>query len=64
MTNEERLELLKKAPPDSWIALSEEESRIVAVGSTFGEVCRESELAGVEDPVILKIPKVWLRLSV
>jgi hypothetical protein len=59
-----RVELLRKAPPDSWVALSEDETKIVAVGATFGEVASKSELAGVEDPVILKTPKVWLALSV
>jgi hypothetical protein len=59
-----RFELLKKAPLDSWVALSEDETMIVAVGATFGEVTNKSELAGVNDPVILKTPKVWLPLSV
>ncbi len=59
-----RLEILSKAPLDSWIALSEDETEIVAVGATFEEVVRKSELAGVTDPVLLKTPKVWLPLSV
>jgi hypothetical protein len=59
-----RLELLRKAPLDSWIALSEDETKIVAVGATFEEVARKSELAGVSDPVLLKTPKIWLPLSV
>jgi hypothetical protein len=59
-----RLELLSKAPLDSWIALSEDETKIVAVGATFEEVARKSELAGVSDPVLLKTPKIWLPLSV
>lgn len=63
-TNDARAELLRKAPLDSWIALSEDETKIVAVGATFEEATRKSELAGVEDPVLLKTPKVWLPLSV
>ena len=59
-----RLELLREAPLDSWIALSEDESSIVATGSTYSEVVRNSENAGIEDPVILKTPKHWLPLSV
>jgi hypothetical protein len=62
--NDMRIELLKDAPLDSWIALSKDETQIVAVGATFGEVTRKSELAGVDDPVLLKTPKVWLPLSV
>jgi len=59
-----RLELLSKAPLDSWVALSEDETRIVAVGATYEEAANKSELAGVSDPVLLKTPKVWLSLSV
>ncbi len=59
-----RLELLNKAPLDSWVALSEDETRIVAVGATYEEAARKSELAGVSDPVLLKTPKIWLSLSV
>jgi hypothetical protein len=62
--NNVRVELLRKAPLDTWVALSEDETQIVAVGATFGEVTSKSELAGVSDPVILKTPKVWLPLSV
>ena len=64
MQTDRRLELLRKAPLDSWIALSEDESRIVAVGATYSEVVRSSEDAGIDDPVILKTPKHWLPLSV
>ena len=59
-----RMELLNKAPLDSWVALSEDETRIVAIGATYEEAARKSELAGVSDPVLLKTPKVWLSLSV
>jgi hypothetical protein len=59
-----RLDLLNRAPLDSWVALSEDETSIVAVGATYAEVVRKSELAGITDPVLLKTPKVWLPLSV
>ena len=59
-----RLNALRDAPLDSWIALSEDESRIVAVGTSFEEVTRNSEMAGVEDPLVIKTPKSWLPLSV
>jgi hypothetical protein len=59
-----RFEALKSAPLDSWVALSEDESRIVAVGSSYDEAVRNSEIAGVSDPVMLKTPKVWLPISV
>jgi hypothetical protein len=59
-----RLEALRSAPLNSWVALSEDESKIVAVGSTFAEVVSNSENAGIADPVILKTPSVWIPLSV
>jgi hypothetical protein len=59
-----RLNALRTAPMDSWIALSADESTIVAVGVSFEEVTRNSEIAGVEDPLVIKTPKSWLPLSV
>ena len=59
-----RLEALRSAPLNSWIALSEDESKIVAVGSTFSEVVTNSEKAGVSDPIIIETPKAWAPLSV
>lgn len=62
--NAHRLELLRSAPLDSWIALSEDETRIVAVGATYSEAAERSEIAGVSDPLILKTPVQWAPLSV
>jgi hypothetical protein len=59
-----RLELLRNAPLDSWIALSEDETRIVAVGTSYQEAVQESEKAGVSDPLLIKTPKVWIPISV
>lgn len=66
MTSQEdlRLETLRSAPRDKWIALSEDESKIVAVGSTYAEAVQNSELAGVSDPILMKVPKVWMPISV
>jgi hypothetical protein len=59
-----RLELLRNAPLDSWIALSEDETKIVAVGTSYQEAVQESEKAGVSDPLLIKTPKVWIPISV
>jgi len=59
-----RLEVLKSAPLDTWIALTEDESRIVATGSSYEEVVRNSEIAGISDPILIKTPKVWMPLYV
>ncbi len=62
--NRVRLELLRSAPLNKWIALSEDESKIVAIGETYSEVSERSDHAGVADPVILKTPQQWAPLSV
>jgi hypothetical protein len=59
-----RVDALRSAPLDSWVALSSDESSIVAVGKTYAEAVRLSELAGVDDPVLIKTPKKWLPLAV
>lgn len=59
-----RLQILKEAPLDSWVALSEDETKIVAVGATYSEVVEKSDRAGVSDPLILKTPSEWAPLSI
>lgn len=60
-----RLEMLRGAPLDSWIALSEDETKIVAVGKTYEEAVARSEEQGVVDPVLIKTPpKSWAQFSV
>jgi hypothetical protein len=62
--NEARLKALRSAPLDSWVALSSDESLIVAIGNSFAEAAANSDAAGCEDPVIVKTPKQWAPLSV
>ena len=59
-----RLEALRSAPLDSWVALSEDESKVIATGATYSEAAENSERAGVEDPIIVKIPASWAPLSI
>jgi len=59
-----RFEALESAPLDSWIALSEDETKIVAVGSSYAEAVEKSESAGVTDPVLVKTPKAWHSVAV
>jgi hypothetical protein len=59
-----RFEALKTAPLDSWVALSEDESKIVAVGPSYEDVVKKSESLGVSEPVLFKTPKQWLPISV
>ncbi len=64
LEEEARLEALRQAPLDSWIALSKDETKVVAVGATYSEVVKNCEQAGIDDPVILKTPPQWAPLSV
>ena len=59
-----RLDLLRSAPLNSWVALSEDESRIVAIGENYSEVVTKSDAAGEADPIILKTPAMWAPLFV
>jgi hypothetical protein len=59
-----RLKALKSAPMDTWIALSSDESTIVASGGTFEEVSKKTEEAGLTDSVVIKTPKRWISSSV
>ena len=59
-----RFEALKSAPLDSWVALSEDETRIVAIGSSYDDAVKKSVIAGVTDPVLVKTPSAWLPISV
>lgn len=57
-TEDLHIEALKKAPPDSWVAFSQDDdTKIVAVGATYEEALSKSESAGVSDPVLVKTPK-------
>jgi hypothetical protein len=64
MSVDSRFEALKSAPLDSWVALSEDETRIVAIGKSYAEAVRNSESAGVSDPVLVKTPTAWHPISV
>ena len=57
--SETRLTLLNSAPADKWIALSHDETRIVAEGNTFAEVAEAAERAGESDPVLIQVPENW-----
>ncbi len=64
MSSDPRFEALQSAPLDSWIALSEDETKVVAVGSSYDEAVAKSESAGVSDPVLVKTPKAWHSMAV
>jgi hypothetical protein len=52
--------LLGDAPRNCWLALSDDESRIVGRGESVAGAVEEARKAGVEDPVMVWSPKTWI----
>ena len=59
VTNEERINALRKAVPDGWVAFSGDESKVVAYGGTYDEVVSSAQKSGENDPIMVKVPKDW-----
>jgi Family of unknown function (DUF5678) len=59
MSPEERAHVLRDAKPDSWLALSGDESRVVGHGSTYREAVDEANRNGEDDPLLIKTPEQW-----
>ena len=55
-----RRELLRNAPKNSWVALSADESRIVAIGKTFLEADAIAKRSGAKNYVLTRTPDVWI----
>jgi hypothetical protein len=62
--NAPRSEALRSAPLDSWIALAEDESSVVAVGHTYEDVSKQLDEAGLDNAIIIKTPKSWTPFAV
>jgi len=60
MNNEQRLKALRGAKPNSWIAFSADETKIVAAADTYADVVREAGARGEDSPVVLRTPENWL----
>jgi xanthine/CO dehydrogenase XdhC/CoxF family maturation factor len=59
MSPEARIKALREAEPGSWLAFSQDESRVVAAGKTYDEVVEAAEKVGESDPVIARVPTDW-----
>jgi hypothetical protein len=59
MKPEDYARMLAQAPRDGWIALSEDESKVVGSGSTMEEAVSAAAKQGVDEPVLVKSPKQW-----
>lgn len=59
-TENRRLELLRGAPLNSWIALSGDETQILAIADTFMEADAIARKSGRTDYFLLRTPDAWV----
>ena len=59
MTAEERVRILREAKPNSWVAFSGDESKVVAYGESYSDAVKAAKELGESDPVIVKTPDRW-----
>ena len=59
MSPESRIKELREAGSGTWLAFSEDESRVVATGATYDEVVQATQNAGENEPVITRVPNDW-----
>jgi hypothetical protein len=59
MTDEERVRILSQAKPNSWVALSSDESKVVGRGDRYEEAIEDALKHGEDDPLLIKIPDNW-----
>lgn len=55
-----RLRLLREAKPESWIALSDDETAVVGKGDTYAAAVADAERNGAQEPVLIRVPKAWI----
>jgi len=48
--------LLKDVPPGVWVALSQDETRVLGSGSTMKEASYQAQQKGEQNPVLIKMP--------
>jgi hypothetical protein len=60
MTTEERLRVLREAKPNTWIAFSADESKVVAAAENYSDAVKTALENGEKEPVILRTPENWL----
>ena len=52
-------ELLAKASRNCWLALNENQSKIVGRGETIEAAVAEAQKNGVDDPFVIWAPQTW-----
>ena len=52
--------MLEAAPRECWLALTQDESKVVGRGETIAEAVEDAKDNGEDDPVVLWAPKEWI----
>jgi hypothetical protein len=63
MSPEEKAEVLRNAPRQCWVALSHDETRVMAHGATYAEAVARAQEVGEDDPVLVLTPEEWLPVA-
>lgn len=50
--------LLADVPKGAWVALSQDQERVIAYAAELQEVLRKAKEAGESDPIITRVPEV------
>jgi hypothetical protein len=51
--------LLLDSPKNCWLALNEEENKVVGSGPTLNEAISTARKNGIEDPLLIWSPQEW-----
>jgi hypothetical protein len=49
-------ELLKDVPPGAWVALSNDETHVVAYAADMRDAIKAANEAGEQEPIFLRVP--------
>lgn len=53
-------ELLEKAPRECWLALTQDEKKVVGRGENIIDAVREAKENGEDDPRLIWAPETWI----
>lgn len=51
--------MLLDSPKNCWLALNEQENKVVGSGATFQEAVSAAKMNGIEDPLLIWSPQEW-----